>query len=254
MKKKVFALLVLMVSLFSSPTWAGSYLSTGYTIDDFDFAEWASVVVDYSGYSSTTVDNILGELDKSLAVGASEGGYIIVGFDSAITDGDGVDFVIWENGFVISGTDGLVYAELGYVSVSTDGVNWVTFASVSETEASSNPYVDPSDVYNLAGNFAAYYTDVEYYEGTGFDLSDLANTDAVLNGLVDLSNINYIMITDVISGTDTDSLGNVIYDGLSYGGGADWNAIGVVNAVPVPSAIWMLASGLVGLAGLRRRS
>ena len=175
-----------------------------------------------------------------------------MGFDVTITNGDGVDFVIWENGF---GSISAVYAELGYVSVSTDGVNWVTFASVSLTESlQSNNYIDPSDVYNLAGGFIANYGSTDTYQGTGFDLDDLIDSDAVTSGLVDLNNINYIMLTDVISGTDVDSLGNVILDGPAYGGGADWNAVGVVNAaVPVPSAIFLLGAGLMGLIGLVRR-
>ena len=247
MKKfNVFLIVLTGIMSIAANAMAGPYASSGYTTSDAAFVGWASSVIDYSGYSSSSVENILGEKNGTVAVGSSSGGYVTLGFDTAITDGNGDDFAIWENGFVINGTGGLVYAELGYVSVSTDGENWATFSSVSLTEASSNPYVDPSDVYNLAGNFKAS-------EGTGFDLSDLADNDAVIGNLVDLSTINYIMITDVVSGTDTDSLGNVIYDGMSYGGGADWDAVGVINAVPVPGAVILFCTGLLGMLGIRRR-
>jgi hypothetical protein len=261
--KKLFSLVVILVGMlaYATAASAGPYAANGYTTSDAMFAGWADSVIDYSGYNA----NILGELDKTLAVGASQGGYITLGFDTAITNGSGADFVVWENGFEVSGSGGLVYAELGYVSVSTNGTDWVIFPSVYNDVASGNPNIDPTNVYNLAGNYVAYYTDVENYEGTPFDLDDLANTAEVLSGLVDLSNINFMRIDDIIGagegGTNYDEAtyfgyasDSLIYDGVSYGGGADWNAVGVINAVPVPAAVWLLGSGLMGLICVRRKS
>ena len=103
MKKVALTIMTAIICLAASSAWAGPYDSTGYTSSDFTYVEWASSVEDYSGYNASTVYNILGELDKTLAVGAGEGGYITVGFDTAVTDGSGVDFVIWENGFEVNG-------------------------------------------------------------------------------------------------------------------------------------------------------
>ena len=264
MRKAILSILIASIFLIGTTAWAGIYAPNGYTLSDAAYVGWADSVIDYTGYNASTVNNILGELDKTLAVGATQGGYITLGFDTAITNGSGADFVVWENGFEVSGSNGLVYAELGYVSVSTDGDNWVTFPSVYDDVASGNPNIDPTNVYNLAGNYVAYYTDVENYEGTPFDLDDLANTAEVLSGLVDLSDINFMRIDDIIGagegGTNYDEAtyfgyasDHLIYDGGSYGGGADWNAVGVINAVPIPAAVWLLGSGLIGLVGIRRR-
>jgi hypothetical protein len=57
------------------------------------------------------------------------GGEIVLGFgERAIVDGDGPDFVVFENPFWPSGDAEQVYAELGEVSVSDDGEEWHAFA------------------------------------------------------------------------------------------------------------------------------
>lgn len=54
------------------------------------------------------------------------GGEIVLEMSRPIGDGPGPDFVVFENAFVIAGTD-KVYEELGEVSVSADGVTWISF-------------------------------------------------------------------------------------------------------------------------------
>jgi hypothetical protein len=76
-------------------------------------------------------------------------------------------------------------------------------------------------------------------------------------GLLDLDNINYVRIVDIPgSGDYLDSLGNPIYDAwVTWGsGGVDLDAVGVINsAVPVPSALWLLASGLLVFGRIHRK-
>lgn len=63
-------------------------------------------------------------------------GEIVVGFgDRRIVDGEGADFVVFENAFYPGGEEEQVYQELGEVSVSLDGENWVTFDCDVEAES-----------------------------------------------------------------------------------------------------------------------
>lgn len=114
---------------------------------------------------------------------------------------NGYDFVVFENAFLSTYTRsgsvaGEMFAELGYVEVSSDGVNFARFPSVSLTAGAVGMYgtIEISNIFNLVGkhpNAGGVCT------GTPFDLSELANDPRVLNGTVDLDNINYVRIVDI---------------------------------------------------------
>ena len=202
-----------------------------------------------SGYA------ILGDLNQDQINAGIEPGYIILGFATAIANGIGADFAVFENAFTSGGG---VFAELAYVAVSTDGIIFSLFPSIFEAAtAPVGAYgtVDPTAIYNLAGKHNASW-------GTPFDLDDLLEDEYVLAGLVDLNNINYVKIIDIPgSGDFLDSLGNPIYDAwVTWGsGGHDLMGVGVINqraeaATPEPGTLAIL--GLVaagGLAGMRRK-
>jgi len=208
------------------------------------FVAWASTVVDYSPANQTnnfkdpsnalgpvTGSNThivsLGDLTQEQINAGELPGSLTLGFDVIITNGAGPDFAAFENGF---GSQTSIFAELGYVEVSTDGVTFARFPSVSLTPGRVGGYgtIDPTGVYNLVGKHAFKY-------GTPFDLSDLADDPAVVSGAVDLNNINYVRIVDIPgSGDFKDSEGRPIYDAwVTFGsGGVDFDALGVINAVP----------------------
>ncbi len=141
-------------------------------------------------------------------------GQITLTFSQPIHNGPGPDFVVFENGFISDYTlptgsvAGQIFAELAYVEVSTDGQTFVRFPSVSLTlpldpngltdpsKGGTGAYgcIDPTNVYNLAGKHANAYGSSW---GTPFNLKDIANASAVLNGAVDINNINYIRIVDI---------------------------------------------------------
>lgn len=287
MRKMILFFLLLCACLFfTGPVVAGPYTDdgiAGYVDGEVNsaFVAWASGYQNYQpaealnpendgNYATDggvatqfrTPENALGEIGNGIVTlgdlyqeqvdaGASPG-EITLTFDVTIYDGDGGDFAVFENGFYSGGS---LFAELGYVEVSTDGTNWGRFDSISLTEDPAGGYgtIDPTDVHNLAGKHPNNYGTSE---GTLFDLSDLLDDEAVIAGLVDLDNINYIKIIDIPgSGDYLDSAGNPIYDAwVTWGsGGFDLDGVGVINAVPVPGALVLMGSGLLSLIGIRRR-
>ena len=98
-----------------------------------------------------------------------------------ITNGPGADFAAFENGFISdgrSGVEGEISGELGYVEVSTDGLQFARFSSVSLTPSAVGAYgtFDSSNVYNLVGKHVNAFGDSW---GTPFDLQTLADNPLV---------------------------------------------------------------------------
>ncbi|MBN2041940.1 MAG: Ig-like domain-containing protein [Spirochaetes bacterium] len=218
----------------------------GIHSDDAGFVETASVC--YTEYGSGIGDNW-----KNTTFVMGNGGIFVYTFDNPITDGTGPDFAIGENTFRRN-TDGLIFAELFYVEVSSDGVNYIRFDNVSLT-ITTGPYLcfDPGDVYGLGSCQLCYYG---YDFLQPYDLSWLHNKKEVLNGTVDLSRITHVKYIDIpgtdevdtvdfdedgdgtVDGTYTifpcyDSFGNTINDAyLTWdSGGADVYEPHVINMV-----------------------
>jgi len=188
------------------------------------------------------------------ATAAVKPGTITLAFDAPIYNGTGADFVIFENSFPSTLPSGGVMVELAYVEVSTDGVHFARFPSlylnttenldinfksgtdVPEPIATGYLAQDPAYIYNLAGK---HCNGNGQSWGTPFDLNDLLDHDMVVNGDVDLMNINYVRLVDIPgNGSFTDSLDNPIYDcWLTFdSGGFDLAGIGVIHQVQQPIA------------------
>jgi hypothetical protein len=176
-------------------------------------------------------------------------GYITLFFASGISDGPGDDFAVFENGFF---TPGGLFAEFAFVEVSSNGVDFAEFEShtVNSDPVPTSGVIDPSDYRNLAG-------DQPLDLGTGFDLAELAGDPLVQAALLDLDNVSYVRLTDVIGdGSTSDFFGNPVYDPYSTPfptGGFDIEAVGVLHVVPEPALLPMLLSGIASLCALRRR-
>ena len=225
---------------------------------------WATSVVDYwrpEGLTQGTPEIVLGQPGGTFHVlSLGDGGWIIVTFDLTIANGPGPDFVVWENGFV-SRTPGfdlsLLWAELMFVEVSTDGENFARFPSVClnpEGHVGGFGCIDPTYYHNVAGKHPNGNDGRD--EGTPFDLDDLQNDPLVIDGAVDLNNIQYVKLIDVVGdGSTFDSEGRPMLDPYPtpFGtGGADLDAVAVLN-VPcsnVPPDQPLLLSPEDGTEGL----
>ena len=239
---------------------AGPYTEAGIAAGDARFVGFATGVsalvrgpIDATNPSA----GLATQGDASGAIGApgngvvslGDGGSITVTFARPIVDGAGADFAVFENGFA-SGAG--LFAELGFVEVSSNGTDFARFAAISRTQTATQvgafETIDPTDVRNLAGKHAGG-------TGTPFDLAELVG----LNPAVDVNAIRYVRVVDVVGSIDPkygarDSLGTLINDPFTTpyaSGGFDLDAVGVIN-VPEPTAA--LAAGGLALALRRRRA
>jgi hypothetical protein len=172
-----------------------------------------------------------GKADAPLVVSLGDGGEAFLQFSAPFHDGNGPDFAVFENGFG-SGVD--AFLELAFVSVSSDGINYFEFSSISEQQAQTQvgtfENTDASLFHNLAGKHVANF-------GTPFDLAEIADTN-----LLDKQNVTHIKITDVVGVIDTayagyDSEGSLINDPWPTNfdqGGFDLDAVGIIHSnIPV---------------------
>ena len=195
------------------------------------FRGWATAVVSYKpapgvdpqwadpnkALGPATGDKLdivsLGDLNQELISQGATPGQITLSFDEPIRQGNGYDFVVFENGFVSDidtnngSVAGQMFTELGYVEVSSNGIDFVRFPAVSLTPAAVGRYgtVEISNAYNLAGkhpNAGGICT------GTPFDLQEIADGPDVVSGLVDINDIRYVRIVDIPGSGD-------FYDGAS---------------------------------------
>ena len=184
------------------------------------FRGWATEVVSYQpgpgldpqwtdstrALGPATGDNIdivsLGDLTSEQIGQGMAPGQITLYFSEPIRQGNGYDFVVFENGFISNlnlGTGsiaGQMLAELGYVEVSSNGNDFVRFPAVSLTSEPAGLYgtIEISNIYNLAGKHPNAYG---ICTGTPFDLLEITEDPKVVSGLVDVNDIRYVRIVDI---------------------------------------------------------
>lgn len=152
-----------------------------------------------------------------------DGGMATLSFEAPISNGPGPDIAVFENAFNAS------FLELAFVEVSSDGIHFVRFDAISQTDTSIQidafGTLDSSQLYNLAGKYAANW-------GTPFDLEELRDSSNL-----NLDSIRYIRIIDVVGSihpdfASRDHIGNIINDPYPTpfpSGGFDLDAVAVLD-------------------------
>jgi hypothetical protein len=209
----------------------------------------------------------LGDLDAGQIAAGGVPGSITLGFATPFRNQAGWDLAVFENAFrFFPPDDDKSFAELGYVEVSSDGLHFARFPSVSLTtpdtlfvpDFGSGPLrdfagIDPTDVYNLAGA-------TDSLVGAPFDLADLATHPFAVGGQLDLQSVRFVRVVDIPGdGSFLDSQGNGILDTWvttdpRFGnGGFDLDAVGARYPVPEPAS-WIFAAcgGLLTFVIARR--
>ena len=253
-----------LVLTCAAPALAGPYTEPGHEIAEM--VAWATEVEAFArgpldiaspggGNASHGAPELAlgpaGGLDTLDAVALGDGGSLTLFFESGIADGPGDDFAVYENSFF--NIEGL-FAELAFVEVSSNGSDFARFDPVSLIEDPIWGFgsLDPTLVHNLAGKHPID-------EGTGFDLADLEDHALVSADLLDLADVRYVRIVDVIgdgSTFDSQLPPAEVFDPYPTpfpAGGFDVQAVGVLHAVPEPGAVAGLAAGIGALCALSRR-
>ncbi|MCX6231927.1 MAG: T9SS type A sorting domain-containing protein [Bacteroidetes bacterium] len=244
MQKNLYILVFLLFTLqlwAQYPPAAGQIGSTAISKDTNIFIEWANSCSISRGYinisdssfedpdnpgtnraSYGNASDACGIADNN-AVSLGDHGMAVLSFAHPIANGPGFDFVVFENSFDDN------YLELAFVEVSSDGIHFVRFPSVSltqtNTQIQSFGTLDATKLHNLAGKYRVLY-------GTPFDLSELQDSSAI-----DIMHITHIRIVDVIGSiaeaySTHDSQGHIVNDPFPtpfWTSGFDLDAVGVIN-------------------------
>jgi len=238
----LFVLILFNLSVFAQyPPAVGQIGSTAIYKDSSVFIDWAvmcSITRGYINISDTSFEDpaypgtnkasfgdsaaVYGIADNN-TISLGDGGSAVVSFNHPIVNEAGFDFAVFENSF-----DDM-FLELAYVEVSSDGIHFVRFPSVSLTQTTTQIQgfgtLDATQIHNFAGKYKVYY-------GTPFDLSDLQDSTGI-----DISHIIAVKIIDVVGSISElyknyDSQGHIINDPFPtpFGtGGFDLDAVGVIN-------------------------
>lgn len=261
MARKLCVFVAVSTCLFATLALAGPYTESGHAPSAM--LEWAAEVEDFvrgpldiaqpggGNASHGQPEDALGPAsgtDVLDTVSLGDGGSITLFFPGGIADAPGDDFAVFENAFY--SVEGL-FGELAFVEVSSNGSDYARFDPISLIAAPVPAFgsFDPTDVRSLAGK-------QPIDRGTGFDLTALAGHPLVTSQLLDLQDVAYVRVVDVVGdGSRLDSLGQPIYDPYPTPfaeGGFDLQGIGVLHPVPEPEAAASLVAGAIAMMFIDR--
>jgi hypothetical protein len=202
----------------------------------------------------------------------NEGDYAVVKFDHQVTNDPnnpyGLDFIVYGNaffvgnGYVADDTDhtsytltGGAFTESVLVSVSQYGTEWYTYelGPYGDNLFPTNPWVWDPDLYDSTGNG---WTDVQN------DYTLPVDPSLTASDFAGLSSYEGMLLYEGSAGgtgfdlaeSDYDWIQYIKVEGISGLAGGEIDAFADVAPVPIPGAVWLLGSGLIGVIGMRRKT
>ena len=235
MKKTI----ILIGALFFIAATAGVAAATvtyATSVVDYEgyFMNWDSVNTFYhnpvDGYpdAGANLDWLLGEEDQTVAAGwggDANGGTLELYYETAFqADGtDTADIIVYGFGFAYNTPFSLEKGAMT-VSASSDGENWTVISDYAGYDNGSTWEANPDFTESNPGVYSVIME---------IDLDDdISNT---FDGA-----ISYLQF-DLGDGT------------TGHGRAFFTSAIEGVNAVPIPGALWLMVTGLLGAVGIKRK-
>ncbi|HWY10733.1 MAG TPA: T9SS C-terminal target domain-containing protein, partial [Bacteroidia bacterium] len=239
MRIKFFVLLIFIaINTFAQfPGIVGSVGTTAMYKDSSAFVAWGKMCNITRGYQDISNTSLgyanAGDSSKAIAkadgstVSLGDGGSAIVTFSAPIKNGPGFDFAVFENSF--NGT----FLELGFIEVSSDGLNFFRFPPTSNSQYTlqygNSASIDATKLNNLGGKYRILY-------GTPFDLQELTGIPQL-----NVSAITHVKIIDVVGSITApyatyDKNNNPVNDPWPTpypSSGFDLDAVGVINQAAV---------------------
>jgi len=131
------------------------------------------------------------------------------------------------------------FGPVSIYTAETDGLN-SGFAAPTGDITGNNLTLDLS-------SWTAYWNGTSFNQGSSSDL--VPNTVCVGPACSTAIATTY----DSVTGDFTATWDAVVVGGAFNGQLASWSITGTASAVPVPAAVWLFGTGLLGLAGIARR-
>lgn len=284
MKKDLLVIFITAVSFaFSTQAFATTYLPE----DAARGGMWANVLVDASsqyknadgsfktGGGWSDAHNLLGPIPTTqdpyapvhtsivtmtatswveLAFADSLGNLLQVNNDP--TNPEGYDGIVWGNAFY-SGGKHSTYSEPGTIYLSQDGTGWWKLPFIAP-----NPYYSGKnqtfDGTPGEGNGLVYPGEAWIFDSSG---NKIGETGYAGGDAFDMSTAFFVGNWAVTGDEDPSRVGldwftyMIVTGQTPVSGGPDCDSMYVfsTSSVPIPGAVWLLGSGLLGLLGIRRR-
>ncbi len=191
------------------PTQGSAVGWTAVPTDDERLQIWADEVVEFVpgarlGEDWSDTSRAIGPASRASddVLSLGEGGTITVALSAAASDIPGADIVVFENAF------NETFLEFARVEVSSNGLDFAAFDISARGNDAIPTYgsVDTSRYSQVAGAYASDF-------GTGFDLATLRQHAMVMRGLLDLTSITHVRVTDIVGdGSEVDGAGHPVYD------------------------------------------